>query len=156
MSLQSITGVINMYTRADDSPRLRTESAMLDPVASYIRRKGYRRQRAELQFYEYRIDLYGFSRDRNETLAVELKLRNWRRAVEQALLYQLCADRVFIALPTRASSRVDPELLRLHGIGLIAVSDASRCLQVIPALPSNVVRCHYRDTYIEMLLEPLP
>ena len=130
------------------------ESALLDPVASYTRRKGFRRQQPELQFYEYRIDLYGFSRARNETLAVELKLRDWRRAVEQALLYQLCADRVFIALPTRASTRVDPEVLRGHGIGLIAVSDASRCLQIIPAPPSSVVRCHYRETYIEMLLEP--
>lgn len=132
------------------------ETSLFDPVASYTRRKGFRRQQAELQFYEYRIDLYGFSRGRDETLAVELKLRNWKRAVEQALLYQLCADRVFIALPTRASSRVDPELLRQHGIGLIAVSDSFRCLQIVPALPSTVVRGHYRDTYIEMLLELSP
>jgi len=131
-----------------------TESALFDPVASYTRRKGFRRQQAEVQFYEYRIDLYGYSRGRNETVAIELKLRDWKRAVEQALLYQLCADRVFIALPTRASSRVDAELLRQHGIGLIAISDSFRCVQIVPARPSSVVRGHYRDTYIEMLLEP--
>ena len=64
-------------------------------------------QKVELPFYEYRIDLYGFSCEENSTVAIELKLSDWRRAVEQAMLYQLCADLVYIAMPERATKRVD-------------------------------------------------
>ena len=73
------------------------ESALTDPIAAYVRRKSFRLQTRELQFYEYRIDLFAFSRLLGLTIAVEMKLLRWRRAVEQALLYQLCADKVFIA-----------------------------------------------------------
>ncbi|GAG43766.1 unnamed protein product, partial [marine sediment metagenome] len=57
-------------------------------------------------FYEYRIDLFAFSQKLDVTIAVELKLHRWRRALEQSLLYQLCADFVFIALPAPTIARV--------------------------------------------------
>lgn len=132
----------------------RTEASLFEPVASYVRRKGFRWQQAEVPFYHYRIDLYGFSRVKNDTLAIELKLRKWRRAYEQALIYQLCADLVYIALPLEMVRAVDLQLLSSHGIGLIGISDRARCTQVVPARRSDVIREHYRETYVHMLLEP--
>jgi hypothetical protein len=116
-----------------------------------VRRKSYRCQRAELPFYEYRIDLFAFSQALALTVAIEMKLTRWRRAVEQAILYQLCADRVFIALPERTISRVDGGLLRRYGLGLIAVRASGSCREIITPQPSSVLRPFYRDEYIKML-----
>ena len=127
------------------------ESAMFDPIASYVRRKSYRWQERELQFYEYRIDLFAFSRVLALTVAIEMKLTRWRRAVEQAILYQLCADRVFVAMPEGRIDRVDTSLLRQHGIGLLAVQPSGRCREVLVPQQSLVIRPHYRDTYIDLL-----
>jgi hypothetical protein len=103
-----------------------------------------------MPFYEYRIDLYGYSPVAKSTVAVELKLRKWKRAFEQARVYQLCSDFVFIALPEVSVPLVDTELLTREGIGLIAVG-RSKCRIVIPAAQSGEVRRHYREPFIEML-----
>jgi hypothetical protein len=104
-------------------------------------------------FYEHRIDIYAFSPRDKSTIAVELKLTKWRRALEQALLYQLCADFVFIALPTSAAQRVDCLLLHELGVGVIAVGDTGRCSIVVDSLKSRVVRPHYRASYVAGLRE---
>ena len=54
------------------------ESALTDPISAYVRRKSFRLQTRELQFYEYRIDLFAFSRLLGLTIAVEMKLLRWR------------------------------------------------------------------------------
>src|SRR5712692_4089128 len=125
--------------------RHKFESSLYRPVAAYARNRGFRWQRPEVQFYEYRIDLYGFSRPDDMTVAIELKLTNWRRAFEQALIYQLCSDLVYIAVPHGTSLRVDTGLLHAHGIGLVAVRASGRCKEVLKAIQSKVVRHHYRS-----------
>jgi hypothetical protein len=105
-----------------------------------------------MQFYEYRIDLYALSHRTGQTMAVELKLHKWRRALEQALLYQLCADFVFIGMPDRNLSRVDKDLLATKGIGIIGVSEHG-CQLVLPARQSMEVRDHYKRQYVELLKE---
>jgi len=130
-------------------PYLR-EQELLSPVANYTKRKGYTLQAFELPFYDYRIDLYGFSTKASKTVAVELKLRKWKRAVEQARIYQLCSDFVYIALPTSAVTQIDEEALRKSGIGLIAVCK-NGCRTLVEAKRSIEVREHYRGPYISML-----
>jgi hypothetical protein len=131
----------------------RKEAALFSPVANYVHRKSYRWQQPEVQFYEYRIDLYGFSQAKDLTIAIELKLHKWRRAFAQALIYQLCADLVFIALPSSTICCVEHELLSEHGIGLIAVEGDGSCRQVIASKRSDVIRRHYRNGYIKLLKE---
>src|SRR5206468_2320806 len=101
-------------------------------------------------FYDYRIDLYAFSKVSRATVAVELKLRKWKRALEQAMIYQLCSDFVYIALPLSVANRVDREALRTYGIGLIAVCE-NGCRTLLEAEKSAEVRQHYRGPYIRML-----
>ncbi len=131
--------------------RLNYESGLLGPVATYMRRKGFRFQYPELPFYEYSIDLYAYSQLKNLTVAVELKLYDWHRAFEQALLYQLCSDWVFVAMPKRSFERIDLALLARHRIGLLTVSDLGRCHQRLAPAYSKVVRSQYRNEYIEIL-----
>src|SRR5258708_15449741 len=103
------------------------ESQLLEPVARFAKRKGFSLQKVELPFYEYRIDLYGFSRKSDATVAIELKLSDWRQALKQSLLYQLCADLVYIAMPESSVKRVVRAELQVNGVGLIAVLESRGC-----------------------------
>ena len=125
----------------------------MKPVAKFAQQQGYCLQEHELPFYEYRIDLYGFSTRRNSTVAFELKLTDWRRALEQALLYQLCSDYVYIAMPERSAERVDVAKLQSQGIGLISVLESGDCCCLLPATEHSEVRQFYRSTQIEFLKE---
>ena len=96
------------------------------------------------------MDMYAYSRRDNLTVAIELKLRRWSRAVEQALLYQLCSDFVYIAMPSTATSSVDLALLDEYGIGLLSVQ-TERCSRVLQPRPSAVLRPHYRERYVALV-----
>lgn len=127
------------------------ESQLLEPVAKFAKRQGFRLQFKEMPFYEYRIDLYGFSAKDDLTIAIELKLTDWKRALEQALLYQLCSDFVYIAMPECSASRVDKTELRNNRIGLISVAKSGECLCLLPAIKHGEIRQFYRSTQIEFL-----
>ena len=131
--------------------RLRKEVELTNPVALYFHRKGYRWQATELQFYDYNIDIYGFSRVSDLTVSVELKIKNWRRAFEQALVYQLCSDLVFMALPKETVHRVDQTMLEAEGIGLISVAENNRCQIIVKPRSSHVMNDSYRRHNIDML-----
>ncbi len=128
------------------------EAQLLDPVAKYARKKGFSVQVPELPFFEYRIDLFGLSKPTGDTIAVELKIKNWRRALQQALIYQLCSDFVFIALPEGKASLVNTAELAKHGIGLIVVTWDLRCRTELAAVRSSEVRDHYRQEFAEFLV----
>jgi hypothetical protein len=96
------------------------------------------------------MDLYGFSRKLGLTVAIELKLFKWQRAIKQALLYQLCADLVYVAVPQETVPRVDLGQLEAIGIGLISVS-AARCREILSPVASPLVRPHYREFYLDYL-----
>ena len=127
------------------------EEELLAPVRRYAKRKGFTAQFAELPFFDYRIDLYAVSRPSGDTIAVELKMKNWRRALHQALIYQLCSDYVFIALPVTKAGIVDTTELSKHGVGLILVGLDRRCRLALDAVRSSEVREYYRRPYVEML-----
>lgn len=137
-------------------PVFRRESALLEPVRGNLRRRGYRRQRAEVQFFEYSMDLYAYAAAIKRTTAVELKLNRWMRAFEQAMIYQLCADLVYLALPMRAAERVERPLLEQYGLGLIGVHSEPRCVVLLEARQSTVVMPSYRDFYVRLMQEQCP
>ena len=126
------------------------ESELLEPVPRFLHAQRYRSQAPEVPFYEHRVDLYGHDPDSGRTIAVELKLSRWRRAIEQALLYQLCADLTVIALPERAARKVDRAMIDEHGIGLWAV-DPQGCEELAQPRRGSVVRPHYREALIEWI-----
>lgn len=132
---------------------IQKEAELLKPVSGNLKRKGYREQQDEVPFYEYRMDLYGYSRKTDRTIAIELKLTRWKRAFEQALIYQLCADYVYLALPLASAMRVESNLLLTHGLGLIGVCENRKCRLLVEAIQSSVVMPNYRDFYIRLMQE---
>lgn len=54
-----------------------------------------------------------------EIIAIEAKMRDWRRGFVQANRYRAFADRVYLALPVEIAHLVDKRLLKKHNVGLI-------------------------------------
>lgn len=122
------------------------ESQMAGPVRRYFARKTFRKAVQELPFYEYRIDLYAVSSSLRLTVAVELKLKKWERAIQQALVYQLCADLVYIALPVEAVDSRCLDSVHRYGLGLLLVNPV-RCRELVEPMRSEVVREDYLMAY---------
>lgn len=138
-------------TERDMMIDLTKEKSLCTPVSRYIRRRGFAIQKEELAFYNRSVDIYGFSVKTNLTIAVELKLTKWRKALTQAMIYQLCADHTYIAMPQKATVRVDRKLLEQYGIGLISVDERGRCRRVVDARQSHVLQSEYKCDYIQSL-----
>ena len=127
----------------------RWEHELFAPVSRFLRNRGFAQQIEEAQFYEYHLDIFAFSRRSELSVSVELKLTKWTRAVEQALVYQLCTDLVYVAVPKATVPRVGTDLLDQHGIGLISV-EPHRCREVLKPRQSGVLRDYYRQQLVEL------
>lgn len=69
------------------------------------------------------------------------------------MVYQLCADFVYIALPERGARLADLSLLEANGVGLICVHSGPRCKILLPAKLSSVIDAEYREFYVGLLSE---
>ncbi len=98
------------------------EAQLAPPVAAWLEADGYR-VRTEVPIVGRWADLVGART--GELVAVELKLRDWREALRQAIAYQVGADRAWVAMPLAAASRAYRERWRFaaEGVGLLAVDD---------------------------------
>ncbi len=66
----------------------------------------------EVPILEKRIDLIGYDPRKDTLLAIEAKVANWHKALEQALAYRLVAEQVYVAMWHRNVHRVDRDLFR--------------------------------------------
>lgn len=92
-----------------------------------------------------------------EVLAVELKLRDWREALRQAVAYQLGADRTWIAMPLAAASRACRHRYRFEreGVGLFALDDRGGVRAPIAAGSSPRLLPFVRDGVLAYTERPL-
>jgi hypothetical protein len=101
------------------------ESELREPVERLFSRDEYDVGH-EVRFGLKRIDLFFWrGQDSSEIIAVELKLRDWRRAVWQAVHNRQVAIWSYIALPAKSLNAVDSGILKSLGLGLISVSPDS-------------------------------
>lgn len=108
------------------------ESQLVEPVTAWLEGAGYRVE-LEVPILGRRADLLGARED--ALVAVELKMRDWREALRQAIAYQLAADRVWVAMPLAAASSAYRARWRFQaeGVGLLAVDDRGSVRAPIPA-----------------------
>jgi len=124
------------------------------PVRRFLNREGYNRVIRELAFFERSIDIYGVAwGDEDKTIAVELKLRKWQKALHQAALYQLCSDYSYVAMPKKvAQTLVAHKDFIAAGIGILSVDLTSQAVEIVlPAVLSTKAKRHYVGPYREML-----
>ena len=95
---------------------------MAEPVAAHFRAQGYDAF-FEVHFNGRIADVIAVKGD--EVLAVELKLRDHRTALRQALAYQVGCHRSFLGLPLPTALdclRKERHQLQAAGLGLLAVN----------------------------------
>ena len=99
------------------------ESELIKPVSDYFKKQGYI-VRYEVRIGFCRADIVAFKND--DITAVELKLRDWKKAVIQAKNYQLGSNYVYLAIPLWRVYNVLRKAeyyLKKEGIGLIIINE---------------------------------
>ena len=99
------------------------ELELVKPVSDFFKKQEFK------VFYEIRIgfcraDLVAIKNDL--VIAVELKLKDYKKAIIQAKNYQLGSDLVYIAVPLMRSYNIlrkAEHSLKKHGIGLLIVNE---------------------------------
>ncbi len=98
------------------------ECELYPPIVDYLKNEGYNYYE-EIKFLTRYIDLVGHKK--KKLIAIEVKVSNWKKALQQALACRLCAHESYIALSEKFVHRVQLDILKEYGIGLIAVKDNS-------------------------------
>lgn len=99
------------------------ESELIKPVSDYFKKQGYI-VRYEVRIGFCRADIVAFKND--NITAVELKLRDWKKAIIQMKNYQLGSNYVYLAIPLWRVYNVLRKAeyyLKKEGIGLLIVNE---------------------------------
>ena len=68
-------------------------------------------------------------RESNRLIAIELKVHKWKKALRQASVYQLCVNKVYIALWHKHINETNKKLIANYGIGIIEVRKIGKNLK---------------------------
>jgi hypothetical protein len=110
--------------------------------------------RIEVPNFGYAIDLVYV--DQGTVVAVEFKLADWRRALEQAWVGMLAADKAWIAI--KAMPRARGKILegaRRRRIGVLATVDGHRWDIWHPCPGSHLVFDAHRERIMEEIVNPV-
>jgi hypothetical protein len=108
--------------------RFRTEAELVDRIVRFLNgRKTPWGPVQTLTEWDYRsgiTDILARTK-RNEVIALEAKLTDWRRAIYQAYRNTTFALRSYVVLPERVASRAEKsvEMFTNYGVGLCACAD---------------------------------
>jgi hypothetical protein len=98
-----------------------SENQLVSETENYFQEMEFRTAR-EIPLFENRIDLVVHNTNLSRIIAIEVKVDKWFRALQQAVLYRICADKVYVALSESFLHRVDLPLFKKYGIGLLSVN----------------------------------
>jgi hypothetical protein len=114
------------------------EQELYKPVYDYFKKQGYT-IRFEVRIGFCRADIVALKK--KETVGVELKINNWKKAVIQAKNYQLGCDYAYIAFPLNRVFNIlrkAEHILKKEGIGLLVVKEKNcDVCKIIDAEKSN-------------------
>ena len=144
-----------MQRKISLTPIREYERDLIQPVTGYLRGIGCDQVAHELKFFDRGIDVYGVktSGRRAITFAVELKLTKWARALQQAAIYQLCADFSYVAMPYKTVQTLDLSVFRSAGVGVLFVRSDGTVGEILEAKQSPEARRHYIDALSRTTLE---
>lgn len=103
---------------------------------------------------EYYYKVNGWVPLVQEMVAIEAKLRDWKRGFIQANRYKTFADKSYLAILEKYSHLVDIDLLTTHNIGLFLVSDDGKTVdEVLTPTATNKARPDKRNYVSELYLQ---
>lgn len=108
------------------------ESELIEPLSIWLEEAGFE-VRLEVEILRRRADILALRPD--GVTAVELKMRDWAKALRQALTYQIAADHAWVAMPLSMACRAYRHRwqFEVEKVGLLAVDDRGRVRVPIPA-----------------------
>lgn len=125
------------------------EEELRKPVRDYFEKKEYV-VFDEIALFARNIDV--IAKRRNEIVSVELKLREWKKAINQACLNQRVSNYSFVALPEPVWDRIDRRIYAVsfeQGIGLLSVDGVTR--QIMRPRRSERIQPHLRRRFLRSL-----
>lgn len=124
------------------------EDHLMIPVGNLWRDRGARLA-YEVPLHSRFVDMVAL--EESATLvAIELKVRDWRTALRQAVVAQIAADETYIAIWHTYAHRVDRALLVATRVGLVVVEDRTAKV-VLSAQPSKITIPDYRDVIVDSI-----
>lgn len=106
----------------------------------YIKREGK-------NFY---FKINGWMPIADEVIAIEAKMRDWKRGFIQANRYKSFADKVYLAVPVETAHLVDKKLLKKHHVGLIVFdAQANEKKTALPVKRHEPLNDYKRNLAIE-------
>ncbi len=117
---------------------MKTEAELVEIVKEYFLKNNFKIN-TEIQMYSKRIDIVCIDIVTQEVYAIEVKLKNWKRAIQQALTYRLCSDYSFIAVPEEIYQNIDMKFISQYGIGIITITQEGKVNIKKPALKSTII-----------------
>jgi hypothetical protein len=133
------------------SPNNILEVDLVEPIAAYFESLGYSIA-LEVPVYRNRADMVAYND--NELIAVELKLKNWKRALRQAAYYQLGADVTYIAMPFGEAFEVykKRKMLNRERVGLLAVIMNNHEVRELIKPEPSVKKLDYIEKHIRKII----
>lgn len=114
-------------------------------LLSFLIRFGYA---IEVEPRQY-AKINGFIPVVDEIVAVEAKVKDWKKGAIQAKRYQVFANRVFLALSVNYFHRVNCEILKKHNIGLLTIGDKiMKRLTAPKLLPKDCDRFNFATEWL--------
>ena len=107
---------------------------------------------AEVYFSRKRVDLVFVEKKEKKIIAVELKVSDWRSALNQAVTNQLFADESYIAFANKKlelSRKAWPWFIKF-GVGVILVGKGENKI-IIPAIQSKHIIDYHRKAIMKLL-----
>lgn len=106
------------------STDVRSERSLTNITALFLTEEGYR-VRAEVPNLGQSVDLVA-TKGRWVTF-IEVKVKDWRKAIDQCRAHVLVADYICIALGTKKISEAAVAVSAKHNIGLIHINHDGEC-----------------------------
>ena len=85
----------------------------------------------------YYIKINGWLPIGKELIAIEAKLHDWKKGLQQAIRYKAFANRVYLAVPSNIAKNPQRALLEKYGVGLISFDPKSGKKRVIVSAPAR-------------------
>lgn len=128
------------------------ETELLEPVLALFASTSYQTL-LEAKLSRKRIDLLLIPNGDRPWISVELKVRNWKRALWQAAINTQLSDRSYVALwHTTVRAALDKQyLFESYGVGIISVSNGSAEVVLEPTISASSTRVRQQELILDEL-----
>jgi hypothetical protein len=133
--------------------QLPAETELLSPVLALFELPGYQTV-LEAKLSRKRIDVLLVPNEEGPWISIELKVKNWKKALWQAAINTQLSDRSYVALwHTRVRSALEREsLFRSYRVGIISVSEAGAKIVIEPTISAISTRAWQQKLTLDELV----